>query len=582
MKLRKYIAGSLLALMALAAGCSSEEIVDNNGGGTNTPGGDASSTLVFNFAGLRLANGPLTRAETIATEDETVVENLTIILAGVDDETHTTGGAAVIYEYRSTWENEPVENDHYKKLTLTQTGNVLVGKLPVDEAVMKPEYVSKKAIVLVNGVQIEIGSQEGQNRLLNLPTDLETDAVNYEILYQLCGGKIGGYSMTDLGGSMKFKWGPADLETESIETPLPMTAMVNSINFHGSTNVDVQLIRGVSRFDLRNGQSEVLRIGSIRPLNAVTGMEETARVDMMDQDFTVGATDADWEDVPSEIAPAFYTFPSALDAGKQTMKFRVTAKKLNAESNLWEDKTYTLELQDADGKPMSIDRNTRYVINISGVTDLHITAAIVIAEWEQGGDIDGDLNVSKKSRKLPVLADFTDDAVNNITWGKDAKDVPNALAFGNAFVDQTITFTTPEEVEIIDGADTDQPKVQVDITAEVTHTRAATDEKDVWLTWTSAPGTDGNAGKTVHTLTVNKDMPAGVDYHPLWVKVKNYYFPEKFVLIKVTATPSDRIMIDVTNPDGGANSPVTVPDGLVTDPDNDSFTEGTVEVVPAP
>lgn len=582
MKLRKYIAGSLLALMALAAGCSSEEIVDNNGGGTTTPGGDASSTLVFNFAGLRLANGPLTRAETIATEDETVVENLAIILAGVDDETHTTGGAVVMYEYRSTWENEPVENDHYKKLTLTQTGNVLVGKLPVDEAVMKPEFVSKKAIVLVNGVNIEV-QQNGEGAFWTDVRDFFRDehTPDYNTFYALCGGKVGGQSWADVNGSMKFKWGPADLETESIETPLPMTAMVNSINFHGSTNVDVQLIRGVSRFDLRNGQSEVLRIGSIRPLNAVTGMEETARVDMMDQDFTVGATDADWEDVPSEIAPAFYTFPSALDAGKQTMKFRVTAKKLNAESNLWEDKTYTLELQDADGKPMSIDRNTRYVINISGVTDLHITAAIVIAEWEQGGDIDGDLNVSKKSRKLPVLADFTDNAEYNITWGKDEAGVLNALAFGNAFVDQTITFTTPEEVEIADGAD-DQPKVQVDITAEVTHTRAATDEKDVWLTWTSAPGTDGNAGKTVHTLTVNKDMPAGTDYHPLWVKVKNYYFPEKFVLIKVTATPSDRIMIDVANPDGGANSPVTVPDGLVTDPDKDSFTEGTVEVVTAP
>lgn len=567
MKLKKYMAaGSLLALLALGGvSCSSEEIIEN-GPGTVVPGTDKAE-LVFQFGGLKLKSSG-TRAETIATEDETVVENLVIILAGTDDETHTTGGAGIVYEYRSTWAATPVETDHYKQLTLTQTGNVLTGKLLVDEAVMLPAYVSKKALVLVNGIKMNVTDADGTVSVLT-----SAEAISHvrgDRLYQICGGKVLGKDLAADGVGMELVWGPDDLTAENIGCPLPMTSRIESINFHGSTNINVALTRRVSRFDLRNGQSAQLRIGSIRPMDATTGIEfdkaTDTRVDMMDQSFVPAAPDADWANVPAEVVPAFYTFPSALVAGEQPMKFRVSAKKLNGTTGLWEDKTYTLLLENADKKPVSIDKNTRYVINISEVTDLHITAGIIVADWDQGGDVDGDLNPATASRKTPKMNEIANDDANQIVWTLAADGVtPTALSFGKAFNGQSISFSTPK-VTPIDAAapDADQPKVSIDIFKEAGVDSPGT----VWLTGSETVVTRAATGDIVHKLTVV--APADGNYVPLYVKVKNHYYPDQFVMFRVTAVASDKIIV---KPEDG----VTVPDGWTQDPNNDVFEEGTVE-----
>ena len=567
MKLKKYMAaGSLLALLALGGvSCSSEEIIEN-GPGTVVPGTDKAE-LVFQFGGLKLKSSG-TRAETIATEDETVVENLVIILAGTDDETHTTGGAGIVYEYRSTWAAAPVETDHYKQLTLTQTGNVLTGKLLVDEAVMLPAYVSKKALVLVNGIKMNVTDADGTVSVLT-----SAEAISHvrgDRLYQICGGKVLGKDLAADGVGMELVWGPDDLTAENIGCPLPMTSRIESINFHGSTNINVALTRRVSRFDLRNGQSAQLRIGSIRPMDATTGIEfdeaTDTRVDMMDQSFVPAAPDADWANVPAEVVPAFYTFPSALVAGEQPMKFRVSAKKLNGTTGLWEDKTYTLLLENADKKPVSIDKNTRYVINISEVTDLHITAGIIVADWDQGGDVSGDLNPATASRKTPKMNEIANDDANQIVWTLAADGVtPTVLSFGKAFNGQSISFSTPKVTPIDPAApDADQPKVAIDIFKETGVDGPGT----VWLTATETVVTRAATGDIVHKLTVV--APADGNYVPLYVKVKNHYYPDQFVMFRVTAVASDKILV---KPEDGA----TVPDGWTQDPDNDVFEEGTVE-----
>ena len=567
MKIKKYIAASsLLALLALGStGCSSEEII-NNGTGTEVPAA-GKSELVFNFGGLKLKT-PGTRAESIATEDETMVENLVIILAGVDDETHTTGGAGIVYEYRSIWATPPVETDNYKQLTLTQTGNVLTGKLLVDEAVMLPSYLAKKALVLVNGISVNLTNDDGSLTVLTNGEALSK--LTYTDLYQFCGGKVQGTDLAAGGRSIELTWGPANLTAESIECPLPMTSFIESINFHGSTNLNVTLTRCVSRFDLRNGQSAQLRIGSIRPLDATTGIEfdeaTDTRVDMMEQSFLPLVPDADWANVPAEVVPAFYTFPSALNVNKQHMKFRVTAKKLNGATGMWEDKTYTLNLEDANKKPISIDRNTRYVINIAEVTDLHITATITIADWQQGGDVDGDLNPSTASRKTPKINDVANDDTQGIAWTTDPTGgVPTALNLSKAYDGQTVAFSTPAAAPI-DPADpdADQPEVSIDIFKEAGESSPGS----VWLTATKSAVTRAAAGNNLFTLTVT--VPEGGNFVPLYVKVKNHYYPEQFVMFRVTGMAGDKIILD---PSDG----LTVPDGWKQDPDTDVFEEGTVE-----
>ena len=567
MKLRNYIAaGSLLALLALNTGCSSEELIEKNPD-IEVPGSNARE-VYFNFGGLKLkSDSPQTRAENIATEAETVVDNLVIILAGVDDETHTTDGAAIIYEYRSSWANEPVETDRYKKLSLVQNGNVLTGKLAVDEAVMKPGLVSKKALVLVNGVLINGIATNGNvtpapvSTLVNLTPN---------VLYQFCGGTVLGKDLAAEGLGMKLSCDPADITANDIECPLPMSAWVENINFHGSTNVNVSLKRHVSRFDVRNGQSAMLRIGSIRPLKATTGIDfdeaNDTRVDMMDQSFLPVPVAADWSDVSAEVVPAFYTFPSALVLNNQNMKFRITAKKLNGETGLWEDKTYTLNLENAEKKPVSIDANTRYVINIAEVTDLNITAVIEIADWQQGGDVDSDLNPTTNSKKTPVMNDVQDSNANKITWTlHDITGIPTALNFGGAQPGQSITFSTPKEMSVdLDDPDADQPRVSIDIFKE----EGQNNPGKVWLQASQTVATRAAVGDIVHKLTIGGG-DNGV-YPVLWVKVKNYYFPEQFVMFRVTALAGDQIVVDME----GDDNPIA-PDGWTQDPDTDVFEEGT-------
>lgn len=574
MKLKQYIAAaSLLALMGLPAGCSKEEAMDN-GKGTEVPSAGIRQ-LVFNFGGLRLPDGVSTRAEAIATQAETEVESLIILLAGVDDETHTNGKAAVVYEYRASWATEPTETDNYKKLILQQNGNLLTGTLYVDENVMLPEYLSKKALVLVNGVKVRLTDASGTAR------DIATGSAFADIatatpedIYRMCGGLADGQGFAD-GTRMELAWGPADLTKADIACPLPMSATINRIDFHGSTNLNVQLKRHVSRFDLRNGQTAQLRVGSIRPLSATTGIEfddatQQTRVDMQDQSFVPAQNPGtDWENVPAEVAPAFYTFPSALHQGKQMMKLRVTAKKLNGTSGAWEDKTYTLNLANADKQPISIDANTRYVINISEVTDLNITASITIADWQQGGDVDGDLNPNPASRKAPTLQGLNDDADKGITWTLADSGQPTALEFAKAYISLEATFITPAKQDVADGSDADQPQVSIDIFRE----DGVAD--GVWLEASEGPVTRNATGDVLHKLKII-DI-TGNTYPPLWVKVKNHFFPEKFVMFRVTGVDSGKIVIGT---DG--DNPVDVPDGWKTDPDNDVFEEGTVIAPPAP
>ena len=287
---------------------------------------------------------------------------------------------------------------------------------------------------------------------------------------------------------------------------------------------------------------------------------------MMVQSFVPAAPDADWANVPAEVVPAFYTFPSALVMGEQPMKFRVSAKKLNGTSGLWEDKTYTLLLENADKRPVSIDRNTRYVINISEVTDLHITGLIVIEDWEQGGDVDGDLNPSTASRKAPTMNEVANDDANQIVWTlADDGVTPTALSFGKAFSGQSISFSTPKVMPIDTSApDTDQPKVTIDIFKEAGEDSPGS----VWLTASETVVTRADIGDVIHKLTIV--APADGNYVPLYVKVKNHYYPDQFVMFRVTGMASDKIIVDPA--DG-----VTVPDGWTQDPDNDVFEEGTVE-----
>ena len=537
MKLKKYMAGSLLALFALAA-CTNDSIVDTGIKET----GEGILTLSMEGVALDTSKQAQTRAEQIATPEENEIQSMILLVYGLNVDGAgnyvETGGACKVFEYRKNWGTE-TPGTNVTKLELAQTGTVVTGKM--DVTALTQSKMAVKAFVNGMGVQMD-----GSDVVL---TAAEMAAVPFATQYEW-------KEYANEGTGWKVAWGTRTDVTTKIETPLPMQGDA-SIYHTGINNLDLRLYRQVARFDLRNGRTD-LRIGSITPMQACTsvrGYTAEGRTDMAAASFL--PTDVDpgmeWENVPAEVAPGFYTYPSSRDAEKQPMYFKIAAKVNIA--GVWTDKTYKMFLQ-KDGADITVDYNTRYVINVQDITDDIITATIRIENWTEGETIDGGIDGdATDSKKVPtVVAAVADDAANGVTWTNDPlTGLPKQAAFTTVLSGKYIQFTTPVAKAVATRATgDDQPEVQVDIVS------ASGNQADVWLRHTSAVGTGANEGLIVHKLTVDVSGLANntASVADMFVKVKNKALPKNYVMLTV---PGSMTLLPVYN----GNQAVSVGEGAL-------------------
>lgn len=541
MKLKKYMAGSLLALFALAA-CTNDSIVDT---GMEETG---KGVLTLSMEGVALDASKLaqTRAEQIATQEENEIQSMILLVYGLNvDETGNyveTGGACKVFEYRKDWGAE-TPGTNVTKLELVQTGTVVTGKMDVTALTQ-----SKMAVrALVNGMGVQM---DGADAVL---TAAEMAATPFATQYE--------WKEYVGGNGWRMVWGTRTDVTAKIETPLPMSGNA-SIYHTGINNMNLSLYREVARFDLRNGRTD-LRIGSITPMQACSSIfgysgerKDMATVSLLPTGIDPGM---EWENVPAEVAPGFYTYPSSKEDEKQPMYFKVAAK-VNI-GGVWTDKTYKMFLQ-KDGADIYVNRNTRYVINIQDITDDIITATIRIENWTEGETIDGGINGdATDSKKVPTVVTATaDDAANGVTWqNAPLNGVPAKATFAEISAGKYLRFTTPVAKAITRAVGDDEPEVQVDIIS------SSGNQANVWLKHTAVAGSGTDAGKTVHTLTVDVSgllVPAVVD---MYVRVKNKTYPDKYIMFMVTGDaimltppfngrPSTSLEADVYVADGSAES----------------------------
>lgn len=510
MKIKKNLAGVLLALCALTA-CTNDPLVD----GSREETGEGVLKLSMTGLTLDASKQTQTRAPEIATPAENEVRNLILLVGAADvDEAGmiVPGGACKVYEYRKDWGAETPATG-VNKLELSQAGTVVSGKVDISDLTQGKLWVK----ALVNGVGIR---ETGAAAVL---TAAEMAAKDVETQFE--------WLRIDASDKWTWEWTTRPDATAKIVAPLPMMGKA-SMRHTGLNHMDLQLYRQVARFDLRNGRED-LRIGSITPMQASAMLDtyssQDVREDMQPVSLLPVDTDPgmDWENVPSEIAPAFYTYGSRLKNEKQRMYFHVEAK-LN-KNGVWTEKKYKMYLQ-RDGKDIEIRNNTRYVINVQEITDDIITATIRIENWTEGEQADGMIGGSETdSKKVPQVATLTgDDGANGVTWmlnpetGAIEKAVFNLIASGNY-----LQFTTPAAQPVTRAEGTDQPEVQVDIVS------ATGNDGDIWLRHTSEPGTGLNEGLVVHKLTVNLTGVENRTGTDLFVKVKNKSFPAKFVMFTV-------------------------------------------------
>ena len=501
------MAGCLLALLALAA-CTNQSVVDEKMEETGE------NILAFSIKGVWLdATGQTqTRVEQIAKPQENEIQTMVLLVYGLNvDENGNdveAGSACKVFEYRKDWGGE-APGTAVTKLELEQTGTVVTGRMDVSALTQ-----TKLAVrAFVNGMGVRMN---GANEVLT-PAGMAATPLTTQLEW------------LSTGNGWKVAWGTRTDVTAKIKTPLPMLGLA-SIHHTGVNNMDLRLHRQVARFDLRNGRTD-LRIGSITPMRACASVEGSGeRVDMAPASFlpTGIAPGAEWENVPGEVAPGFYTYPSPRNGEEQLMYFNIAAKV--KVGGVWTDRTYKMYLR-KDGENIDVRENTRYVINVQEVTDDIITATIRVENWTEGETVDGGIHGNTTdSKKVPaVTLETGNDAANGLTWRVDTSGLPLEGTFATVSDGKYLQFMTPVAKTIVaaGGAGDDQPEVSVDVVS------VSGNQKDVWLRHTSEIGTGANSGKMMHKLTVDVSTLTEPTPVGLFVKVKNKAFPEKYVMFMV-------------------------------------------------
>lgn len=510
MKLKYYLNGVLAALLLATTSCSTDELVKKDGEQPEI-NADGTRTLKLRFDGLSIGTDkPDTKAgSSIATDEENLVDDLVLILiSGNDPATAQT----------ETWhyskENFDVP-DGVNKLLLTQEGKFLNG-------VVKTKLTGELgALVLTNGLSVSPTEE---------PVKLEDQFDSY--IQAIINGTSIYYILSQKNADGLYRFVKTDLATQPIATPLPMYNGKIGIPAN-STTVVMPLHRAVARFDLQN-KIDNMRILRIIPRNAVEFVDPTAeskRIDRMAPITVYAGIDYDSEEaVASQKATSlFYTQSSELKNNQQPMTFDVETVLKDAAGN-WASKTYNLQLT-RDSRQIEIADNTRYTILLTEATDQTLTSSILIADWNEGGPIDGEMG---NTGAVPEFAFPTQ--ANEMPTIRVGTSNQHILAVDPKKANSSIKLSIPNYKTAIETGAANVDNVLTNLSFDIVPLDG--NASNVWI---KADGTrpfalDGDAlvCTFVAKSTGAPDSYTG-EYPSLMIRVKNKVNPAQYMAVKVVS-----------------------------------------------
>ena len=510
MKLKQFLYGTLATLLLVAAAsCSTDELTKN---GTTGPeiNADGTRTLKFRMEGLTINPEKSPTKASIASDEENLVDDLTLVLSSADDPTKTE-----VWHYSKDNLDEP---DGVNKLLLTQNGKSLDGVVKTKLETPTNGYMVS---VMTNGLTFF----SGEDKPLPLPDYTDIEKVVKYTSYM-------GITLKNDDGTYGTK--QLDQAVKQITTPLPMHGTA-TIEMDGTT-FNLPLERMVARFDLQN-QVENVRFLSITPLNApgnIIADGLTGEQVYIDRLPAVSIYDGTDYESPEAIAAQnteslFYTYPSKGTLGKDFMTLEIAAVYRDELGN-WMPKKYNLKLT-REGREISIMSNTRYTIVITDATDQTVTSTIRIANWEMGSDLDGNL-ATEVATKTPQLGSFA---------GTNASVVPlngqNMIAVDPIGTSSTVTFSV---ANYADDMGNSADNLLCDIVS------ADGNKEHIWL--------DANSGSDAdYTFAVNADKITALTTENITtlpdqiIRIKNAKNPANYQTVRVipswlrnSGTESDR------------------------------------------
>ena len=431
MKLKKYLAGSLLALLALTTACTDEQIVETGtGNGTEQPLPEGAVQFKIDGINTGAVESRAAGGTVIATSQENRVDNLSIYIFGSEKE----GAAPEELTFREYWTSEKradyVCDTEKKTFALKGMGKYYIATVVVPAELKstffmfvtnEPRQFNAKPLfadpAVISGTMKELTKmyKKGDEHLhtgYELEGMTATDAVLIASSDAINGvGVPAAYGYTvpltlpcdqplfEMENDY-FGFIPGQRET------LSMIGMsLDAVTSDGQA-LSVTLHRNVARLDVSVDGGIELKSLKLTNISATSvpvrdnvhgglPFNDAAATTDVQSTFSLMKTD----DAGNLYVPArSYCYPSlSVTAGDAEVKL------IGEQAD---GTTFEIPFADKDTKqPLTIGNNHRYTIKIRRTSDNSIDANIIVEAWNVGDEIDVDLNGGDALTPAPALYD---------------------------------------------------------------------------------------------------------------------------------------------------------------------------------
>lgn len=419
MNIKKYLAGSLLALLTLTTACTNEELAVNNGNGTDTEELPAGA-VQFKIDGIttgavatRNLNGTV-----IATAQENRVDHLLILVFGSEKE----NASNTELTFRDYWTSEKRTDficDKEKK-TFALKG---MGKYYTATILVPTELKTTKFMFIANKPRIFdlMPMIESMNLTGTLPELSNMYMEGDEHLH--IGYPLEGHTIDEiLGGTLVFcdaidGVGVPDGYTQTVPNTLPclqvpfemendylgfipgrretlsMTGISSETITADGQSMSVTLVRNVARLDVSvDGGIKLkeLKLTNVGALNMMGGaglpFDFSFDGTGLCSTFSLMKTDAEGQPYVPERS---YCYPMVVPMDG----FPDNYEGLKLTGKLEDDSPFEIPFVDNEFRlPIEVKSNHRYTIKLRRTADNYIDANIVVEDWKVGEEIEVDPN----------------------------------------------------------------------------------------------------------------------------------------------------------------------------------------------
>lgn len=431
LKLKKYLAGSLMALLALTTACTHEELVPNAGGDPSV-GQLPEGAVQFKIDGINdgAVQTRATGGTVIASAQENRVDNLTIYVFGSEKE-NATQDELIFRDYWTSEKRADFICDTEKK-TFALKG---MGKYYTATVVVPSELKSTYFVFVTNeprmfdaravfasrpnmtGTMPELKDlyKKGDDHL-DVGYALEGMNVIEALLMLTSSDAIDGVGVPASYGYTVPATLPCDQPLFEMENDyfgfitgqretLSMIGMSDTPVTSDGQGMSVVLYRNVARLDVSIDGGIALNELKLTNISALSipvggsvhgGLPFNSAVPPTDVQSTFSLMKTNEATGELYVPARSYCYPSLSTPDADAV---VTLTGEQADGTPFE-----IPFVDKDTRlPLTIENNHRYTIKIRRTADNHIDANIIVEAWNVGDEIDVDLNGGDNITPAPAL-----------------------------------------------------------------------------------------------------------------------------------------------------------------------------------